>query len=44
MEEKVNNFLRCQIIDGMKNKIWAVLMEKESAFYIQFTEKDSAIV
>ncbi len=44
MEEKVNNFLRCQIMNGMKNKIWVVFMEKDNAFHMKFTEKDTIIV
>ena len=44
MEEKVNNFLRCQIMHGMKNKIWVVFMEKDNAFHMKFTEKDTIIV
>ena len=44
MEEKVNNFLRCQIMNGMKNKILVVFMKKDNAFHMKFTEKYSVIV
>ena len=44
LKEKGNNFLRCQIMNGMKNKIWVVFMEKDNAFHMKFTEKDTIIV
>ena len=31
-------------MNGMKNKIWVVFMEKDNAFHMKFTEKDTIIV
>ena len=28
-------------MNGMKNKIWVVFMEKDNAFHMKFTEKDT---